>query len=230
MTTQRYTTALIDLDGTLIDTLADLAAAANAMRVELGLEPLPRALIGTYIGKGAAMLVERSLAGSEGRPVTQAWLQHGIAVFRRHYLALNGREAVLYPGVHEGLQALRAMGMRLGIVTNKLAQFTAPLLEQTGLSDYFSCVVCGDTCTRAKPDPTPLLHACTLLQAVPRQTVMIGDSINDTLAARAAGTTVLAVSYGYNEGQDVYTLDADAVVSSIADAAQWVAQQQPFGS
>jgi len=224
---KRFTTALFDLDGTLFDTLADLAAATNAMRAEFGLPPLARALIGTYIGKGAAKLIARALAGPEGRLVTQAEREDAFALFRQHYLAHNGKAAVLYPGVREGLQTFHAMGLKLGIVTNKLAQFTPPLLEQAGVAALFSCVVCGDTCARAKPDPMPVLHACQVLNAEPGQTVMIGDSINDTQAARAAGVAVLAVSYGYNEGQDVHTLDADAIVPSIVDAARWVAQRQP---
>jgi len=225
---KRFTAALFDLDGTLFDTLADLAAAANAMRVEFGLEPLPRALIGAYIGKGAAKLVERALTGPEGRVVTAAQREDALAVFRQHYLTYNGKEAVLYPGVREGLQDFQAMGLKLGIVTNKLAQFTPPLLEQAGLAALFPCVVCGDTCARAKPDPMPILYACRQLGAEPSQVVMIGDSLNDTLAARAAGVAVLAVSYGYNEGLDVQTLDADAIVPSIVDAARWVAQRQAF--
>jgi len=221
-----FTTALFDLDGTLFDTLADLAAAANAMRADFGLAPLPRALIGTYIGKGAAKLIERTLAGPDGRTVTPALREAALAAFRQHYLRHNGQEAVLYPGVREGLQAFAAMGLRLGIVTNKLAQFTPSLLEQAGLSSFFACVVCGDTCARAKPDPMPILYACERLGASPRQTVMIGDSMNDTLAARAAGTAVLAVSYGYNEGVDVQTLDADGIIPSIVAAAHWVALRQ----
>jgi len=221
-----FTAALFDLDGTLFDTLADLAAATNAMRVEFGLPTLPRALIGTYIGKGAAKLVERALAGPEGRLVTDAEREDGLAVFRRHYLAHNGRQATLYPGVREGLQAFHAMGLKLGIVTNKLAQFTPPLLEQAGLTRFFSSVVCGDTCARAKPDPMPVLHACRELGVEPARAVMIGDSSNDALAARAAGVAALAVSYGYNEGMDVQSLDVDAIVASIVDAAHWVAQRQ----
>jgi len=221
-----FTTALFDLDGTLFDTLADLAAATNAVRVDFGLAPLPRALIGTYIGKGATKLIERALAGPEGREVTPTQREDALALFRQHYMRHNGQEAVLYPGVREGLQAFAAMGLKLGIVTNKLAQFTPPLLAQAGLTEFFACVVCGDTCTRAKPDPMPILHACTQLGASPAQTVMIGDSINDTLAARAAGVAVLAVSYGYNEGADVQTLDADGIIPSIVAAAQWVAQRQ----
>jgi len=221
-----FTAALFDLDGTLIDTLADLAAATNAMRAEFGLPPLSRAHIGTYIGKGASRLVERALAGPEGRLVTDAEREDGLALFRHHYMTHNGQEAVLYPGVREGLQAFHTMGLALGIVTNKLTQFTPPLLEQAGLSGLFSSVVCGDTCARAKPDPMPVLHACSQLCAEPGQTVMIGDSINDALAARAAGVTALAVSYGYNEGMDVRLLDVDAIVPSIVDAARWVAQRQ----
>jgi len=221
-----FRAALFDLDGTLIDTLADLAYATNAMRTDLGLAPLDRALIGTYIGKGVVRLVERALSGPDGRAFSVDEREQALVLFRDHYLEVNGREAVLYPGVREGLQAFAAMGLKLGLVTNKLAQYTPPLLQQTGLAAFFSCVVCGDTCARAKPDPEPVLYACHVLGVEPAHSVMIGDSINDVQAARAAGVAALAVSYGYNEGMDVDTLDVDAIVPSIEHAARWVAQRQ----
>jgi len=222
-----FRAALFDLDGTLFDTLADLAAATNAMRAEFGLAPLSRARIGTYIGKGAANLVERALIDAAEPILSPAAREDALAVFRQHYLQHNGRHAVLYPGVREGLQAFAAMGLKMGVVTNKLAQFTPPLLEQAGIASLFSVVVCGDTCARAKPDPEPVLYACLALDVRPANTVMIGDSINDAQAARAAGAAALAVSYGYNEGMDVRTLDVDAVVSSMVEAARWVARRTP---
>jgi len=218
---------LLDLDGTLLDTIPDLADAANAMRSELGLPALAQEVIATYVGKGTPALVRRTLENNpSGALPGEDDLKRGLESFHRHYHLINGRRAVLYPGVVEGLQAFREAGLRLAVVTNKPAAFTPPLLEQTGLAGFFEHVVCGDTCARKKPDPMPLLHACDLLGVSPENTLAIGDSVNDAQAARAAGVAVLAVPYGYNEGMDVHELDVDDIVPSIADAARWVAGHQ----
>jgi phosphoglycolate phosphatase len=121
----------------------------------------------------------------------------------------------------QGLEAFRQAGVRLAVVTNKLHGFAEPLLERTGLRSYFSLVVGGDTCERRKPDPMPFLHACEQLSVAPARALAIGDSVNDAVAARAAGITVLAVPYGYNEGLNVHDLDVDAIVDSVQHAAQW---------
>lgn len=219
--------AIIDLDGTLLDTVADLAAAANAMRVELGHESLPLALLSTFIGKGVESLVHRTLAGHlEGRVEAPAF-EAGMRSFAVHYRRENGRSATLYPQVREGLAALRALGLRLACVTNKPQIFTDALLAHFGLDAEFDVVLGGDALARKKPDPLPLLHACKQLGVAPAETVAIGDSLNDALAARAAGIPVLVVPYGYNEGRDVATLDVDAIVGTLLEAAQWVAQRQP---
>ncbi len=219
--------AIIDLDGTLLDTVADLSAAANAMRVELGHEPLALALLSTFIGKGVEKLVHRTLTGHlDGRAEPSAF-EAGMRSFALHYRRENGRSATLYPQVREGLAALRALGLRLACVTNKPQVFTDALLAHFGLDAEFDLVLGGDALARKKPDPLPLLHACERLGVAPAETVAIGDSLNDALAARAAGIPVLVVPYGYNEGRDVATLDVDAIVGTLLEAAQWVAQRQP---
>ena len=212
------TAVLLDLDGTLLDSLPDLAQAVNGMRNDLGLTALSTELIGTYIGKGAAVLVQRSLAD-----VPEQSHDEAMVLFRKHYHACNGRNAVPYPGALEGLARLHGMGLKLAVVTNKPEQFTLPLLERTGITPYISAAVSGDTCRHTKPHPEPLLHACKLLGVLPGQAIMIGDSINDVQAARAAGMPALAVPYGYNEGHDVRSLEVDAIVASILDAAEWLA-------
>lgn len=223
----RFSAALLDLDGTLLDTIPDLAAAANAMRVELGLLELSQETITTYVGKGTENLVIRVLANNlAGTCPSVDEIQHGLEVFDRHYHRLNGDKAVLYEGALEGLEAFKEAGVKMVIVTNKPTEFTLPLLQRAGIDHYFEHVVCGDTCARKKPDPMPLLHACELLQIEPDNAIAVGDSINDAQAARAAGITVLAVPYGYNEGMDVRTLEVDDIVSSIAEAALWAAQRQ----
>lgn len=211
----------LDLDGTLLDTLDDLAAASNAMLAELGLPPCSLAEIGRFVGKGMAVLVERCLG--RDTPPTAAGLAAGIDAFQRHYARLNGQTARLYPGVIEGLDALRAHGLPLAVVTNKPAAFTVPLLERTGLAAYFAAVVSGDTLPYKKPRPEPILHACALLGTAPAQNLHVGDSLNDIAAARAAGCPVLCVPYGYNEGRPVDSADCDALVSSLVDAARYAA-------
>lgn|SRR5690606_20793256 len=222
--TAAYRAVLIDLDGTLLDTIPDLAAAANAMLAELQTPQLPLADIATFVGKGTENLVQRCLTDPRvGLPADPTTVAAALSVFNRHYHAVNGQASRVYPGVLAGLAAFRAQGATLAVVTNKPTEFTLPLLRRSGLSDWFDVVVCGDTCERKKPDPLPLLHACEQLGYPPQQALAIGDSVNDALAARAAGITVLAVPYGYNEGRDIHDLDIDGIVFGIDDAADWAA-------
>lgn len=217
---------LLDLDGTLLDTLPDLAAAANAMRRELGMPELAYELIGTFIGKGVDNLVRRTLSGKLAiEVIPEDEFNRARSVFYRHYTELNGQSCTFYPGVLEGIQAFVNMGVRLGVVTNKPTVFTLPLLERTNLAHHMSVVVCGDTCERRKPDPDPFLLACNTLSVSPTAALAIGDSINDALAARAAGCTVLAVPYGYNEGEPVESLPVDGIVESILEASVWASNR-----
>ena len=213
---------IIDLDGTLLDTAPDLVAAANAMRADLGLPALPAAVIVSYVGKGAQVLVHRALTGRADGIAGEALFERGHDAFLMHYRRENGRNAALYPGVREGLDLMLAMKLRLACVTNKPAAFTEPLLRQAGLRDYFSTVVSGDTYPKRKPDPMPMLAVASAWQLPPNAIIAIGDSINDAQAARAAGMFVFAVPYGYNEGNSVTGLDVDAVVDSIAHAASLI--------
>jgi len=215
--------ALFDLDGTLLDTAPDLAMAANAMRIELGMPPLREDIVATFVGRGMENLVRRVLAGSLlGSEEPTQDISGPLACFRRHYHAVNGDRARIFEGTLEGLQTLRADGIQLAVLTNKPTEFTVPLLEQTGLRGFFSVIVCGDTCEQKKPHPMPVLHACSLLGVEAAKAVVIGDSVNDAMAARAAGCPVLVVPYGYNEGRDVTTLDVDGIVSDIPAAAAWI--------
>ncbi|WP_251863518.1 phosphoglycolate phosphatase [Achromobacter sp. Marseille-Q4962] len=224
MHTTVFRAALLDLDGTLLDSIPDLAFAANAMRVELGMAPLREDVVATFVGKGVDNLVRRSLAGNlEGADPAPPEFARARDAFYRHYHLVNGEKAMVYPGVLEGLKHLRGQDLKLAVVTNKPTEFTLPLLQRTGLAGFFEAVVCGDTCPRRKPDPDQILHACELLGVRPAEAVTIGDSINDAQAGRSAGTQVLVVPYGYNEGRDVRELDADGIVDTLVDAAQWVA-------
>ena len=222
-----FAAALIDLDGTLLDTVPDLADAANAMLTDLGHATLPADLIGSFIGKGTENLVKRTLTHVHPNRTEPSApdLAHALHIFHTHYEHFNGLRSTIYPGVVEGLKAFEAAGVKLGVVTNKPTVFTQALLQRTGLDAWFSVQVCGDTCERKKPDPMPFLHACSLLGVAPDQTLAIGDSVNDALAARAAGLTVLAVPYGYNEGHSVHALDVDGIVDTLLDAAAWSGQR-----
>jgi phosphoglycolate phosphatase len=213
---------ILDLDGTLLDTAADLAAATNAMLAELGRAPLPVQQIATYVGKGSQVLMHRALSGSlDGRVETEL-AERALAIFFGHYACENGRQAKAYPGVREGLVALRARGLELACVTNKPQSFAEALLAAAELAPFFELVLGGDALPRRKPDPLPMLVACQRLNIAPGQTLAIGDSSNDALAARAAGIPVLIVPYGYNEGQPAATIDADGVIDSIADVDDWL--------
>ena len=219
---------LLDLDGTLLDTLPDLAASANEVRATLGMPLLDQALIRTFVGKGADNLIKRTLAASLDAPQPEGDLfNRAKAVFFEHYRATNGDRAVIYPGVIEGLKELSALGIPMAVVTNKPYDFSVPLLERTDLMQFMQHVIGGDTCVKRKPDPEPILHACDLLSSVPAATLTIGDSINDALAAKAAGCGVIVVPYGYNEGKPVTELPVDGIVESVLEAVSWLQANGP---
>jgi phosphoglycolate phosphatase len=209
---------LIDLDGTLLDTIDDLSAAANAMRVELGMQPLPVERLRDFVGKGAEVLVQRAVTDSFDAELRAEQLDQYLEMFRSHYRILNGSTARYYPGVQEGLVAMKERGLKLACVTNKPVAFTLPLLERTRLLDFFDVIVGGDSLPQRKPHPAPLLHACEGLGVSPGSAVMIGDSINDVSAARAASIPAFVVPYGYNEGQPLQSLPADAFIESLEHA------------
>lgn len=219
---------LLDLDGTLLDTLPDLAASANEARVALGMPVLDESLIRTFVGKGADNLIKRTLAAQLDAPEPDpALFSQAKAVFFEHYRDTNGDRAVMYPGVLEGLEALMNLGIPMAVVTNKPYDFSVPLLERTNLMRFMQTVIGGDTCPKRKPDPEPILHACGQLNCDPSATLTIGDSINDALAAKAAGCGVVAVPYGYNEGNPVTDLPVDGIVESVLEAVSWLQMNSP---
>ncbi|GIL04163.1 MAG: phosphoglycolate phosphatase, bacterial [Betaproteobacteria bacterium] len=219
---------LIDLDGTLMDTAPDLSAAANAMRADFGLPALPVARIAAFVGKGAEVLVHRALTGDLGGRVDDATFERARAAFYRHYHAVNGTHAVVFERVPQALELLHAQGLKVACVTNKPREFTVPLLERLALASAFDAVVAGDDVREKKPHPAIVLAGCERLRLAPAQALMIGDSVNDALAARAAGMRVVLVETGYNEGEPVATLagtpGVDAIFATLFDAAQWVAR------
>ena len=211
-----FQSVTFDLDGTLLDTIADLAEGCRLMLDEIGAPPRSPAEVHSFVGKGMAVLVERCL--THEHPPTDAQLHVAIESFKRHYAAVNGQFTLVYPGVIEGLQAWKASGVKMGVVTNKPGMFTEALLERMGIADYFDLVVSGDTTPNKKPHPEPILHACRLFNVRPDRNLHIGDSENDILAARAAGCPAFCVPYGYNEGKPVDSADCDALVSDLLAA------------
>ncbi|HEX4943937.1 MAG TPA: phosphoglycolate phosphatase [Usitatibacteraceae bacterium] len=213
-----FRAALFDLDGTLVDTALDLAAAANRMLADLGRPALGEEEIRNYIGKGVVNLVQRCVDATGGGFEDER--RHALEVFERHYIAGIADRSRPYPGVVDGLRALERAGIAMGCVTNKAGRFTEPLLELTGLRRFFGVVVSGDTVGRKKPHADPLLYAADRLGATPGETLMVGDSLNDVQSARAAGCPVVVVPYGYREGLALEDLGADAVVASVEEAAR----------
>ncbi|MCB1889120.1 MAG: phosphoglycolate phosphatase [Rhodocyclaceae bacterium] len=206
---------LFDLDGTLLDTIHDLAEGANRTLSELGRAARPLAEIHSFVGKGIPHLVRRCM--TEGTSATEEEITHAVAVFKRHYAEVNGQNTRIYDGVVETLQALRAQGIRTACVTNKAGDFTLPLLARMGIDGYFDAVVSGDTLSVKKPDPATVRHACVLMGVGVDAALMVGDSANDAEAAQGAGMPVVLVRYGYSEGRAVDTIPCDALISSMID-------------
>jgi phosphoglycolate phosphatase len=210
---------IFDLDGTLIDTAGEIALALNRTFGELRLQPLPKKAVQNLIGRGVHSMVERALrhAGAMSIDVDQA-----VARFEEHYAKTVATEAELFPGVMAGIEALRAAGVKLGVVTNKPRYFTERLLDRLGVKALFASLVAGDDGIRRKPHGDMLAAACAAMGSSVRESLMIGDSDNDVLAARNAGCPVWCVPYGYNEGRPPETLACDRMVATVEEAARLV--------
>ena len=212
--------AVVDLDGTMVDTVGDFVAVLARLLDELGLPPVAdRAFVERTVGKGSAQLVRSVLARAGADADGAALLADALARYQRHYGEVNGRHATVYPGVAEGLERLSARGLALACLTNKPQAFALALLQRKGLARHFAHVFGGDTFERSKPDPLPLRATCAALGSAPRATLVIGDSANDVLAARGAGCPVVIVRYGYNHGRPAAEAGADAVVDRLDEIA-----------
>ncbi|MCB1865636.1 MAG: phosphoglycolate phosphatase [Chromatiales bacterium] len=208
---------LIDVDGTLVDSVPDLALCVDETMRAVGLPARGESRVREWVGNGVERLVERALTDDlDGMPEL-ALFERAMPVFLDCYQRNTCKRSRLYPGVREGLDRLRAAGFALGCVTNKAGRFTLPLLEALGVRNDFGIVVAGDTLPKKKPDPLPLLHAAEHFGAAPADSLLVGDSISDVKAARAAGFRVVCVSYGYNHGQDIRLASPDAVIDSLAE-------------
>jgi phosphoglycolate phosphatase len=208
---------LIDVDGTLVDTIPDLAFCINEMMVQLDMPRRGEARVRLWVGNGTERLIKRALTGRMNGEPDEDLYQRALPIFLNFYAQNISKRSRLYDGVREGLAGLRAADMRLGAVTNKPERFTLPLLKQMHLLDYFEIVVSGDSLPRKKPDPLPLLHAAEVMSIAPAHALMLGDSETDVIAARAAGFPTVCMSYGYNHGENICDVNPDAVIDSIAE-------------
>ncbi|GLU34556.1 phosphoglycolate phosphatase [Trinickia caryophylli] len=220
----RLKAAIVDLDGTMVDTADDFTACINGMLTETGAAPpVTRDEVVGYVGKGSEHLIRSVLAARFSADETEARFEAALACYQAHYAKINGSHTRLYPDVEHGLAALRDAGLTLACVTNKPRRFAVALLEQYGLARYFSAIFGGDSLPRKKPDPEPMLAACAALGVAPGEAVAIGDSENDALAGRAAGMATLTVPYGYNHGNAIQTINSDGIVATLLAAARVIA-------
>ncbi len=208
---------LIDVDGTLVDSVPDLAYCVDEMMQVISRPTHGEKRVRDWVGNGVERLVRRALIGQlDGEPADEDF-QRAYPIFLDLYAANTSQRSLLYPGVRKGLDWLKSKGFTLGCVTNKAARFTEPLLRDLGVHDYFSLVVAGDTLPKKKPDPLPLLHAAEHFGVSAADSLMIGDSVNDVKASRAAGFGIVCMTYGYNHGQDIREANPDAVIDSLEE-------------
>ncbi len=208
---------LIDLDGTLIDSVLDLAFSIDEMLRQLDRPPAGESRVRNWVGNGVQSLVCRALTGEMDGEPEPGLFDQAFPLFMSIYAENTACHSTLYPGVREGLNELKEAGYILGCITNKAGAFTGPLLKKMGLFDDFKIIISGDTLAEKKPHPLPLLHAAEQFNVTPEQGLMIGDSINDIKAARAAGFKAVAVTYGYNHGQDIRLSKPDITIDSLAE-------------
>ncbi len=208
---------LIDVDGTLVDSVPDLAYCVDEMLKAVDMMPHGEAEVRHWVGNGVERLVRRALIGQlDGEP-DEALFAKAYPIFMDLYKDNTSKRSRLYPGVKEGVDYLQNAGFILGCVTNKAEEFTHPLLKDLGLFDYFESIVSGDTLDKKKPDPMPLLYSAEKLGVSPEESLMLGDSISDVKAARAAGFQIICMSYGYNHGVDIHESNPDAVIDSMVE-------------
>jgi len=208
---------LIDVDGTLVDSVPDLAYCVDEMMKQLDMPVHGEAKVREWVGNGVERLTRRALIGQLNGEPDEALFEKAYPIFMDLYAENTSKRSLLYPGVAEGLAYLETSGIKLGCVTNKAAQFTVPLLKDLGIHDKFKIVISGDSLAKKKPDPMPLLHGAEFFNVKPEDAMMLGDSVSDVKASRAAGFQIVCMSYGYNHGVDIRESNPDAVIDSMAE-------------
>ena len=213
---------LIDLDGTLIDSVPDLAYCVDETMKKMDMPVRGEAAVRNWVGNGVQRLVERALINAVDGMPEQELMDKAYPIFLELYKDNTSQRSCVYDGVVEGIEWMKAQGYRVACVTNKAEAFTIPLLKDKGLHDYFEVIVSGDTCEKKKPDPMPLLHAAKLLGVSPENALMIGDSQSDVKAARAAGFHIFCMTYGYNHGEDIRDYNPDVVADSFVELKDYL--------
>ncbi len=208
---------LIDLDGTLVDSVPDLAFCTDEMMKALGKPVWGIDKVRTWVGNGVDRLIMRALTDTLWDDPSDEAFAEALPIFMKLYADNTSGRSSLYDGVLEGLDYLKNAGYKVGCVTNKAEAFTVPLLKDMGIYDKFDVVVSGDTTPKKKPDPMPLLYAAEKLAEKAEDCLMIGDSMHDVKAARNAGFQVVCVPYGYNHGHDIREAKPDVVIDSLAE-------------
>lgn len=219
MTNKLFTPELImiDVDGTLVDSVPDLAWCADETLKAVGMEPRGEAAVRNWVGNGVVRLMERAIANDLDAPHDEAIMEKAMPIFIDLYAENTSKRSLLYPGVREGLDYLQTLDIKIGCITNKNEQFTHPILKDLGLWNDFEIVISGDTLEKKKPDPLPLLHGAKELGCDPKKSMMLGDSTSDVKAARAASFNIICMSYGYNHGVDIRDSKPDAVIDSFIE-------------
>lgn len=210
---------LFDLDGTLIDSVPDLAAALDASLAQLNYPSAGLERTRSWVGNGARKLIQRALSFALEVPesaVSNELIDRLQSVFFDHYGQKTCDHTVVYPGVMAALSAWHKQGVKMACVTNKPARFSRPILTHFAMDEFMPVLVGGDTLAVRKPDPAPLLLACEQLGVATENVVMVGDSVNDVQAARAAGMPVACVSYGYNHGAPIASASPDLLVDAFS--------------
>ena len=213
---------MIDVDGTLIDSVPDLAFCVDQTMQTMGRPTWGQAKVRHWVGNGVPKLVERSLTGQLEAPVNQQDFAQAYQIFLELYADNVSKRSCLYEGVKQGLDYLKTQEIIVGCVTNKAEQFTHPLLKDLGIFDEFALIISGDTLAKKKPDPLPLLHAAKYFNINPKDCLMLGDSTSDVKAARCAGFKIICLSYGYNHGVDIATANPDVVIDSMAELEKYL--------
>lgn len=213
---------LFDLDGTLIDSVPDLAYCVDEMMKQLGLPVRGEEAVRDWVGNGVQRLTERALINAVDGMPDQALMDKAYPIFLKLYAENTSKRSRVYDGVIEGLEWILEQGYRIACVTNKAEAFTIPLLKDKGLHDYFEFIVSGDTCAEKKPHPMPLLHAAKLMGVEPENALMVGDSRSDVKAARAAGFHIFCMTYGYNHGEDIRDYNPDVIMDSFTEFKDYI--------
>jgi len=216
---------LIDVDGTLVDSVPDLAYCIDEMMKQLDMPVRGIDAVREWVGNGVERLTKRALVNALSGEPDAGLFAKAMPIFNTLYAVNNSQRSNLYPGVLESLEAFKAdPDYRVGCVTNKAARFTIPILEDLGIKDFFEIIICGDTLEKKKPDPLPLLHVAEKLGIKPENALMLGDSMSDVKAARAAGFKIVCMSYGYNHGEDIRDYNPDAVIDTMTEFSGLIKQ------